>query len=261
MKRAGKLFAHALLSQCQLRCKPAQLKCPSFQFGMTLFQLSMTSADCLLSLLLEGPLSFFIAAGLESLLGVAAFRDVQVDPSHPGELPVGDAVGAAQAVHPPYGPIRSYRTEYDVPVILMPLQHVFEVGEHFREVVLVNTGDPCVECLWGSLGEAVLRMESVVPTGLIRERIPRPGARHRGVQSEPQPLFSFLQHLFGLYKLGNVDIVRDHPHQLTVFVVIWPSPGSDPPNVAGREKDSELDVEGLMIMNGGVGCGFDLGQI
>ena len=45
MKRAGKLFAHALLSQCQLRCKPAQLKCPSFQFGMTMFQLSMTSAE------------------------------------------------------------------------------------------------------------------------------------------------------------------------------------------------------------------------
>src|SRR5215831_14728278 len=119
MERAGKLLANALLGQSQLRRKSAQLKCPSFQLGMTLFQLSMTSAEGLLSLLLQGSFSFFIAAGLENLLGAAAFRDVQVDPSHPGELPVGDAVGAAQAVHPPYGPIRSHGTEYDVPVILM----------------------------------------------------------------------------------------------------------------------------------------------
>src|SRR5215471_3943839 len=177
MKRAGKLFAHPLLGQSQLRCKSAQLKCASFQFGMTLFQLGMTSAECLLSLPLRDPLSFFIAAGLETLLGAAAFRDVQVDPTHPGQLPVRGAVGASHTVHPSYGPIRSHGTEYDVPVILMPLQHVFEVGEHFREVVLVNTGHPCVECLLGSLGEAVLRMESVVPTELIGERIPRPITR------------------------------------------------------------------------------------
>src|SRR5215471_789879 len=73
MERAGKLLANALLGQCQLRCKSAQLKCPSFQFGMTLFQLHMTSAEGLLSLLLQRPLSLFIAAGLEGFLGAGAF--------------------------------------------------------------------------------------------------------------------------------------------------------------------------------------------
>src|SRR5215475_10444383 len=108
MERAGKLLADALLGQSHLRRKPAQLKCPSFQFGMTLFelgmtllQLSMTSAEGFLSLPLQDPLSFFIASGLENFFGVAAFRDVQVDPTHPGESPVGGAVGAAQTVHPP----------------------------------------------------------------------------------------------------------------------------------------------------------------
>ena len=76
MKRAGKLLPHALLSQCQLRCKPAQLKCSSFEFGMTLFQLRMTSSESLLSLLLQRPLSFFIAAGLENLVGATTLRDI-----------------------------------------------------------------------------------------------------------------------------------------------------------------------------------------
>jgi len=35
MERAGKLLADALLGQSQLRRKPPQLKCPSFQFGIT----------------------------------------------------------------------------------------------------------------------------------------------------------------------------------------------------------------------------------
>src|SRR5262249_43969297 len=116
--------------------------------------------------------------------------DVQVDSSHSGELPVGDAVGAVQAVHPPYGFIWSHGTEYDVPIIVMLLQHVFEVGEHFREVVLVHTGDPCVECLWGFLGEAILRMESVVSTGLIGKKILCSGACRRGVECETELLFA-----------------------------------------------------------------------
>src|SRR5262249_51050439 len=99
---------------------------------MTSFQLTMTSAECLLSLSMQGPLSFFIAACLEMLLGTASFCDVQVDPTHPGDLPSGGAVGAAQAVHPPYGPVRSHGTEYDVPLMLIPAQHVVNVGEHFR---------------------------------------------------------------------------------------------------------------------------------
>src|SRR5262249_34038592 len=97
---------------------------------------------------------------------------------------------------PPYGPIRSHGTEYDVPVILMHVPHVVEVGEHFRAVVLVNTGEPCAACLWDSLGEAVLRKESIVPARLI-ERIPGPHARHRGVEGETQPLFALPQGLFG----------------------------------------------------------------
>src|SRR6516225_8719214 len=99
---------------------------------MTLFQLRMTSTECLLSLSLQRPLSFFIAACLENLLGAAAFCDVQVDPTHPGDLPVGGAVGAAQAVHPPHGSFRSHGTEYDVPFIMMSVQHVVEVSEHSR---------------------------------------------------------------------------------------------------------------------------------
>src|SRR5262249_31063331 len=138
----------------------------------------MTLAECLFSLSVQGPLSLFIAACLEKLLGAAAFCDVQVDPTHPGDVPVGGAVGAAQAVYPPYGPIRSHGTECDVPLILMPVQHVVEVGEPLRAVFLVNSGDPCVKCLWDSLGEAVVRMESVVPRGLIGDGIPCPHARH-----------------------------------------------------------------------------------
>src|SRR5215831_11895742 len=107
-----------------------------FQLGMTLFQFGMTSPEGLLSLLLQGPPSFFIAACLKNLLGSAEFCDVEVDPTHPGDLSVGGVVGAAHAVHPPYGSIRSHGAEYDVPVILMPVHHVVEMGEHFRAVVL-----------------------------------------------------------------------------------------------------------------------------
>src|SRR5215471_12130588 len=103
---------------------------------MTLFQLRMTLPECLLSLLVQGPLSLFIAACLENLLGVAEFCDVQVDSAHPCDLPVGSAVGAAQAVDPPHGSIRSHGTEYNVPVILMEVQHIVEVSEYFRAVVV-----------------------------------------------------------------------------------------------------------------------------
>src|SRR5215475_493885 len=98
MKHAGKLPACALLGESQLRREPSQLECSSFQLGMTLFQFSMTLfqlrmtlPECLLSLLVQGPLSLFIAACLENLLGVAEFCDVQVDSAHPCDLPVGSA--------------------------------------------------------------------------------------------------------------------------------------------------------------------------
>src|SRR6516225_6445260 len=83
MERAGKLSACALLGKSELRRQSAQLECSLFQLRMTLFQLRVTAAECILTLSMQGPLSLFIAACLENLLGAAAFRDIQFKPSEP----------------------------------------------------------------------------------------------------------------------------------------------------------------------------------
>src|SRR5262249_20666071 len=212
MKCAGQLSACVLLRQSQLRREPPQLECSLLQLRMTLFQLRVTPAECVLSLAMQGPLAFFIAACLENFLGAAAFCDVQIDPTHPGDLSVGGVVGAAQTVHPPYGSIRSHGTEYDVPLITMPVKHVVEVGKHFRAVLLVNTGDPCVEYPWSTLRKAVLRMESVVPVRLIGEGIPCPHARRRCVKSEPEPLFALPQCFLDQSALRDIQFKSGEPH-------------------------------------------------
>src|SRR5690348_6042839 len=108
MECLGKLSPSCLLRQSQLRGKPSQLQRSLFQLSMTSFQLSMTSSEGTLSLLVQSLLSFFVAAHLESLLGAAAFGDVQANPIHPRDSAISIAVGAAQAVYPPDGPIWSH---------------------------------------------------------------------------------------------------------------------------------------------------------
>src|SRR5215831_9143990 len=96
MERAGELSAGALLCQGQLRCKPTQLKRPPFQLRMTSFQLAMASAQSLLSLFVYSPLSLFIAACLENLLGTATLCDIQLKTGEPPHLPLSVAIGMAQ---------------------------------------------------------------------------------------------------------------------------------------------------------------------
>src|SRR5262249_54233720 len=140
--------------------------------------------------------TFLVPVRLQSLFSKAAFGDIQIDPTDSRDLAIGTTIGATKAVHPRQGPVRPYGAEYDVPFVVMPVQHVFDVTEHSRAVLLVNSRDPCVECLRISRGEAVLRMESVVPTGLIGEAIPGPNARRRGVERERKQLFTLRQCCF-----------------------------------------------------------------
>src|SRR5262245_43011849 len=153
----------------------------------------MTSTQGLPSLLVQRAITFLVAAPLVSLLRTAAFGDIQIDPTDSRDLAIGTTIGAAQAVHPRHGPVRPHGAEYDVPFVVMPVQHVFDVTEHSRAVLLVNTRDPCIESLWISRGEAVLRSESVVPAALIAEAIPGPNARRRGVERERKQLFTVPQ--------------------------------------------------------------------
>src|SRR5262249_52099375 len=119
--------------------------------------------------------------------------DIQTDPTDSRDLAIGTAIGAAQAMHPRHGPVRPHGAEYEVPFVVLPAQQVGDVSEHSQTVLLVNTRDPCIECLRVFPAEAVLRMESLVPAGLIGEAIPGPNARRRGVERERKQLFTLPQ--------------------------------------------------------------------
>src|SRR5262245_48123751 len=186
MKHTGKLSARTLLGKSQLRSKPAQLQRPPFE-------LSMTSTQGFLSLFLQRAITFLVPARLENLLSTAAFGDIQTDPTDSRDLTFETPIGTAYPVHPRHSLVRPHGAEYDVPFVVMPVQHVFDVTEHSRAVLLVNTRDPCIESLWISRGEAVLRSESVVPAALIAEAIPGPNARRRGVERERKQLFTVPQ--------------------------------------------------------------------
>src|SRR5262249_26852642 len=134
-----------------------------------------------------------VSARQESLFSTAAFGDIQTDPTDSRDLAIRTTIGAAKAVHPRHSPVRPHGAEYDVPFVVMSAQDVFHVTAHSLAVLLVNTRDPCIECFRISRGEAVLRMESVVPARLIGEAIPGPNAGRRGVEREQKQLFTLPQ--------------------------------------------------------------------
>src|SRR5215471_20281735 len=110
---------------------------------MTLFQLCMTSAEGLLSLSMQGPLSLFIAACLEKLVGPTAFCDIQFKSGEPYHLPFGVAIGMGQTLDPRYAPIGAHNAERVVPVLpRLPPQNLGEEALHRTAVLLVNTGKP-----------------------------------------------------------------------------------------------------------------------
>src|SRR5262249_37836000 len=143
------LSARILLGQSQLGREPAQLE-------RSPLKLSVTSAESLLSLFVQRALTFLVPARLESRLSAAAFGDIQIDPAHSRDLAIGPMMASAQTVHPHSRPVGLHGAEYGVPFVMMPAQHVVEVTEHSRAVLLVHTRDPGIECLRRFLAEAVL---------------------------------------------------------------------------------------------------------
>jgi hypothetical protein len=77
----------------------------------------MTSAEGFLSLLLQGPLSFFFAACLEKLLGAMTLRDIQIEAGKQHYMPFGIAVGLAPAFYPRHSSVRTHDAERINPVV------------------------------------------------------------------------------------------------------------------------------------------------
>src|SRR6516165_8412060 len=167
-------------------------------------------------------------------------------------MPISIAVGLAPAFYPRHSPVGTHDAERILPAVpRWGAKDFVQHAKHAGSVLFVDTTRPSVNGCRFFRREAVQLAKAIIPIYTTGTGIPCPGAPSRGVEGDTQPLFSFLQHLSGLHKLGNVDIVRDHTNQLTVLVVVRLPPGCNPPNLAGRTNDSELSVERLVIADGG----------
>src|SRR5215831_3229732 len=130
-------------------------------------------------------------------------------------MPISIAVGLGPAFYPRHSPVGTHDAERILPAVPRWGANDFvQDAKHARSVLFVDTARPSVNGCRFFRREAVQLAKAIIPIYTTGSGIPRPGAPSRGVDDDTQPLFAFLQHLPGLHQLGNVDIARDHTHQL-----------------------------------------------
>ena len=87
---------------------------------------------------------------------------------------------------------------------ILRLQNLFEYATHPRTVFDVHTCEPRLERWRFFRREPELCAEGVIPVGVIRARVPCPGAAGRRFEREPEPRFLFPQCRFGAGALDGV---------------------------------------------------------
>src|SRR5262249_11238395 len=149
-----------------------------FQLSMTLFQLRMTSTQDHFGLLLQGPLSLFIVACLENLLGAAALSDIQFKPYEPRQLSVGVAMGLTHTLNPPQGPVGSHDAERNVKgVVRLRVTNLVDEFQNLLAVRFVDATQPCFKRCRLFFGETVQLAEAIIPVDVTCASIPHPRAR------------------------------------------------------------------------------------
>ena len=198
----------------------------------------------------ERAVVFLVATRLESLLGPAAFGDVQFQAGEPRDVAGSVAIGSSQAVHPSFGSIRAQDTVCVIPRVLRP-QNLFEGAPHRRTVLDVHTCEPRIKQRGFFRREPELRAEGVIPVGFIRAEVPCPGAASRGFEGEPEPRALLPQRRFGTGAVDGVpgplgDVANEldlagRPHARRV--VIDAERGHHLPILEARHADQRRDVE------------------